>query len=172
MSSYSYSDISGGPGNWMLLFWVIVSWIRELTVVVFLIQSFLSGLADLEEVGKVLSVGEVLVEVILEVLDEVHVLLDEIVSSDSWERESGIIKLPGVDENSWVFAHLGELTIDLHGVIVVLSVTSSAQVVEFNVQVLLRDLKSLFTWLSGFKLDSLGEANNGKSGVEFHFSSN
>jgi hypothetical protein len=179
------SNFSGGPGNWMLLLWVIVGWITELTVVIFLIQSFLGGLANLDEVGKVLSVGEVLIEVILEVLKKVHVLLNEVVSSDSWERESIIIKLPGVNENSWVQSLLlNELFIDLHGIVVMLSVASSGEVVELDVKVLNGDLKSLFAWLVKSRVqlnvqfevwlivsdfDSGGNANECKGSVEFHF---
>lgn len=69
----------------MFSFWIEVGWVSELTVVVLGVQCILSGFGDGNEVGNVLSVGEVLVEVVLEVLEEVHVVLDEVVSSDSWE---------------------------------------------------------------------------------------
>ena len=71
----------------MLLLWVETGWIVELTIVVLGVEGSLGVLADLDEVGDELSVGEVLVKIILEVLDQVHMLLNEVVSSNSWERE-------------------------------------------------------------------------------------
>ena len=56
--------------------WVEFLWILEFSVVIFLVHGLLSGLGNLDEVGDVLSVGEVGVKVILEMLDEVHVFLD------------------------------------------------------------------------------------------------
>ena len=56
--------------------WVEFLWILEFSVVIFLVQGLLSGLGNLDEVGDVLSVGEVGVKVILEMLDEIHVFLD------------------------------------------------------------------------------------------------
>ena len=60
----------------MLSNWVEFLWILEFSVVIFLVQGLLSGLGNLDEVGDVLSVGEVGVKVILEMLDEIHVFLD------------------------------------------------------------------------------------------------
>ena len=81
----------------MVGLWVEVGWVIELTVVVFLIESSLGSGGDSDEVVHMESVGEVLVEVILEVLEQVHVSLNEIVSAYSWEREGLIIEFPGVD---------------------------------------------------------------------------
>ena len=105
--------------------WVELLWILEFSVVIFLVHGLLSGLGNLDEVGNVLSVGEVGVEVILEVLDEVHVFLDEIVSSNSWEGESTVIKFPGVNGNSWFFTLLEEGIVDVHGVVVVNHIEAS-----------------------------------------------
>ena len=69
----------------MLLLWVETGWIRELTIVVLSVEGGLSILADLDEVRDELTVGHVLVEVILKVLNQIHVLLDKVVSSNSWE---------------------------------------------------------------------------------------
>ena len=77
------------------------------------------GLTDGDELINVLLVGEVLVEVILEVLNHVHVLLNEIISSDFLEWEGLVVELIGGDGNLWVLAHLLEGSIDLHGVVVV-----------------------------------------------------
>ena len=56
--------------------WVEFLWILEFSVVIFLVKRLLGGLGNLDEVGDVLSVGEVGVKVILEMLDEIHVFLD------------------------------------------------------------------------------------------------
>ena len=44
-------------------------------------------------------VGDVGVEVVLEVLEHFKVVLDVIVVSDSWEGESFVVQFPGM--NSW-----------------------------------------------------------------------
>ena len=141
----THSELDSSPGGLVLFLWVIGGWIRELTIVVFGVESGLSILADLDEVGDELSVGEVLVEVVLEVLDQVHVLLNEVVSSNSWEGESVVIKLPGVDEKFWVLSEFLELVIDFHGVVIMFSVEFSGEVVELDVELVLRDLETIVT---------------------------
>ena len=102
----SSSDVGGRPR------WVLVSLdlrvgeagIGELTIVVLLEKAGLNSVGDSKEVGVQLAVGQVHVEVILEVLKHVHVLLNEGVSSNSREREGLIEEFPGVD------VHLGGLT--------------------------------------------------------------
>ena len=127
--------------------WVEFLWILEFSVVIFLVKSSLGSLGNLDEVGDVLSVGEVGVKVILEMLDEVHVFLDEIVSSNSWESEGTIIKFPGVNGNSWFGTTLlEEGVVDVHGVVVVNHVEGSREIIELNVQLSLRDIKS---WSTG-----------------------
>ena len=147
------SDVSSGPCNWMFFLWVEVCWIRELTIVILVVECFLGSLANLDEVGNVLSVGEVLVEVILEVLDEIHMLLNEIISSNSWEREGIIIELPGVDENSWVLSLLLKLSIDLHGIVVMCSIASSREIVKLNVELFLRNIDGWLATSSHFSLN-------------------
>ena len=56
--------------------WVEFLWILEFSVVIFLVHGRLGGFGNLDEVGDVLSVGEVGVKVILEMLDEIHVFLN------------------------------------------------------------------------------------------------
>ena len=112
---------SVGPVNWGGVSWVIASWVRELSIVVLSTQLSDNGLADSNEVVHVLHVGDVGVEVVLEMLDQVHVVLDIIVSSNSWEGERFIKELPGVD-GWWLDL---ELTGNLHGVEVVLDVELS-----------------------------------------------
>ena len=69
----------------MISSWIEGGWVSEFSVVVFVVECFLSSLGDLNEVLISLLVGEVLVQVVLHMLDEVHMVLNEVVSSDSWE---------------------------------------------------------------------------------------
>ena len=61
--------------------------VGELTVRILSVQSVLGFLANADEVVDSLAVGKVLVQVVLEVLEDVHVLLNEAVSADARERE-------------------------------------------------------------------------------------
>jgi hypothetical protein len=79
------SQLNVGPSCWMFLKGIIVSWVRELSIMVFDVQISLCGFGNSEEVGDVLLVGEVLVEVVLEVLKFIHMVLNQLVSSNSWE---------------------------------------------------------------------------------------
>lgn len=66
------------------------------------------GVCDSKEVGHVDGVRDVGVEVILEVLKHVHVFVDETISSHSWEGESVVIELPGVNvSKNWSVSGLG-----------------------------------------------------------------
>ena len=103
----------------MLGIWVEVSWVGELSVVVLGVESSLGSPGDNDELINVLLVGEVLVEVILEMLEEVHVLLDEVVSSNSLEGEGLVVKLVGLYSNLWVESLALHLLVDVHGVLVV-----------------------------------------------------
>ena len=105
------------------------------------VNGSLGGESDSDEVINVLLVGEVLVEVILEVLDHVHVLLDEVVSSYLLEWEGLIVELVGGNGSLWVFALLLEGSIDLHGVLVVDLLESSGELRELELHLLLRFLK-------------------------------
>jgi hypothetical protein len=144
-SETRHSEFDVGPGGFVLLLWVESSWIAELTIVVLSVEGGLSILADLDEVGDELSIGHVLVKVVLEMLNEVHVLLNKVVSSNSWEGESGVIELPGVDEKFWVLSEFLELAVDFHGVIIVLSVEFSGEIVQLDVELALRDLETFVT---------------------------
>jgi hypothetical protein len=101
------------------------------------VNGSLGGESNGDELINVLAVGEVLVEVILEVLNHVHVLLDEIVSSDLLEWESMIIKLVGGNSSSWVLSLLLEGTVDLHGVLVVDLLESSRELGELELHLFL-----------------------------------
>ena len=77
--------------------WVVVPWTVEFTVVVFGVEVGSNSGADSGEVVNVLEVGSVLVEVILEMLNHVHLVGDEVVVSNSLERERFIEELKGGD---------------------------------------------------------------------------
>ena len=81
--------------------WIVSSWIIELTIVVLSVEVSSDGIGNSNEVVEEDTVAEVGVKVILEMLEHVHVLLNEAISSNSWEGESGVIELPGVDLEFW-----------------------------------------------------------------------
>ena len=130
-SNNSKFDIA--PGDWMVSGWIKVSWVWEFTVVIFGVHFRLWGFANLNEVLKSLEVGEVLVQVILHMLDKVHMVLDEVVSSNSWESKGIVIKLPGMNIDSWVLSFFVKLSVDLNGIIVMLSIKVSWEEVQFNI---------------------------------------
>ena len=109
----------------MICSWVEVGWISELTVVILVVQCLLCSLGNINEVSKMLLVGEVFVEVVLEVLDEIHVVLDDVISSHSCEREGVVVELPGMDVDSWFFTFSEKSIIDDSGISVSLIVKSS-----------------------------------------------
>jgi len=94
------------------------------------VEVLLDSVSNSEEVGHVDSVRDVSVEVILEVLEHVHVVLNESVSSHSWEGEGGIVEFPGVDL-WWGRSELGG---DEHGVLVVLDVEFSRELVHLPLE--------------------------------------
>jgi len=93
---------------------------------IFGVQTSNDSLGGLDKSFKMDLVGEVLVEVILPVLDFVHTLLNNLVSSNSWERESFIEELPGV--NWWQF--LLKLSGDLDSVLIVLNIKMSGELIH------------------------------------------
>lgn len=102
--SHCHPGCSYGGPSWIdlgLNLWVVSGGIIELTIVVLGVEVGSDGVGDSNEVIEEDAVAEVGVKVILEMLEHVHVLLNESVSSDSWERESGVIKFPGVDLEFW-----------------------------------------------------------------------
>ena len=115
----SRSELNSGPGWVWRVPWIVVSWIVKLSIVVLGVEGSSSSLTDSDELINILAIGEVLVEVVLEVLNHVHVLLNEIVSSDFLEWEGLVVELIGGDGNLWVLTHLLEGSVDLHGVVVV-----------------------------------------------------
>jgi hypothetical protein len=81
----------------MSIFWVVGYWINELTVVILSVQSGLSSFTHNDELINGLLVHEILVDVVLEMLDLIHMLLNEVISSNLLEWESFVIKFPGVN---------------------------------------------------------------------------
>ena len=75
----------------------MVSGIVEFSVVVLGVHVGSDGLGGSEEVSHGDLVGDVGVQVVLEMFEHVHVLVHDVVSSDSWEGESVVIKFPCVD---------------------------------------------------------------------------
>jgi len=89
--------------------------------VVLLVQVGYDGLSDSDEVVNIDEVGDVGVKVILEMLEHSHVILDILVSSDSWEGEGFVEKLVRV--NWWKF--YSKLSSNEDGVVVVLFIEMS-----------------------------------------------
>ena len=117
----------------MVSSWIEVGWVHEFTVVISGVQISLSGFTNLNEVFNSLSVGEVLVQIVLKMLDEIHMVLDEVISSHSWECEGVIIELPSVNTESWVFAIFKKFIVDMHGVIVVSFIKLSREEVQLDI---------------------------------------
>jgi hypothetical protein len=84
-----------------LSFWVEESWINEFTIVVLGQEVGSHGVGDSKEVFHMDGVADVRVKVVLEVLEHVHVLADEIISSDSWESEGLVHEVPGLNLEFW-----------------------------------------------------------------------
>jgi len=121
--------------------WIEEGWVREFSVVVLGVNSSLGSKGNNDELINVLLVGEVLVKVILEMLDGIHMLLDEVVSSDLLEWEGVVIKLPGVDGDLWVLTGLLEGFVDGHGVVVKLFIEFSGEIIELHIELLLGESK-------------------------------
>lgn len=132
--------------------WVMESGISEFTILIFSIESGLSGSGNLDEVINSKAVSEVLVEVILEVLKEVHVFLNETVSTDSWERESLIIIFPSVDSHLRVLTLRLETSVDHHSLFVTKLIEGGGESIEFLIKLFLGNIKGRFT--RSFELNS------------------
>jgi hypothetical protein len=138
-----------GPGLVLLGFSseIVVAGVVEFTIMVLLSEVSLYGVGDSEEVGHMDGVADVSVKVILEVFKHVHVLVDEVISSNSWERESLVVKFPCVNLKFWVGTGLL-----VHGfgnsknVSPVSGIESSGEHINLIVEFLL-SLIQIFTWL-------------------------
>ena len=160
----------------VIVLWIVASWIIELTVVVLGVHVRSDGVGNSEEVGHVLRVGKVLVKVVLEVLEHVHVLLDHCVSSNSWERERLVIKLPGVNVDLWLLTGLGHSTGDVVDVSPVSWVKSSGEhvnlVAELSLVLIKVDAWSLKSALDRSRSGGIGSNSHTeekcKNGGESH----
>ena len=83
-----------------------------------------------EEVVEEEVVGVVGVEVVLEMLEHVHVLLDVFVASDSWEGEGLVVELPGLNVDLAILTSLSELGLDVLGIFPMSFVESSGEHVD------------------------------------------
>lgn len=87
----NHSQLSPGLLLLGLLSWVVSTGIVEFTIVILLVEVSSNGVSGSQEVLHVNLVTDVGVKVVLEVFEHVHVFVDEVISSHSWERESGVI---------------------------------------------------------------------------------
>lgn len=74
-------------------------------------------------------------------LEHVHVLLDELVASNSGEGESLVVELPGVDVDLGILTLLEELSLDVLSVGPVSGVESSGEHVDLVVELFLGLIK-------------------------------
>ena len=101
---------------------------------VLLEEAGLNSVGNSEEVGVQLAVGQVHVEVVLEVLKHVHVLLDEGVSSNSREREGLVEEFPSVDVHLRGLAGSGHFLGNVVGISPVSRVKSSGEHVDLVIK--------------------------------------
>ena len=81
--------------------WIEESWVNKFTIVVLGEEVGSHGVGNSEEVLHMDGVADVGVKVVLEMLEHVHVLADEVISSDSWEREGLVVEVPGFNLEFW-----------------------------------------------------------------------
>ena len=86
-----YSNFNSSPSDLDFLLRVEVGWVWKLALVIFGIESLAGIIGDLEEIGQMLLVGEILIQIIFKMLNHVHVLLNEIVIPDPGEWKCFII---------------------------------------------------------------------------------
>ena len=77
----------------------MISWVI-ITSIVILLSNVLNGLlGGIDESLLVDGIRHICVKVVLIVFDMIHVFVNCVISSNSWEAESFIVKFPGV--NLW-----------------------------------------------------------------------
>jgi hypothetical protein len=130
----------------MSIFWIEGGWVNEFTTMIFGIKGGFSSSTYNDKLINSLTIMEILVKVILEMLDGVHMLLNKIVSSYFFKWEGLIVKIPGVDtvwSSDWLFTLLFELSVDVHGIVIVMLIKASGKIVKFNIQLFLSNRKSI-----------------------------
>ena len=159
--------------------WIEVGWVSKFTVVVLGVKGGLGSLSDDNELSNILLVGEVLVKVIFEMLEGIHMLLDEVVSSDLLEWEGSVIKLPSVNLWVWILTLLLELTVDGHGGVVMSLLEISGEVIDLDVHLIDGDLFTTWGWdesiwvgwvgaIVGWEWNGLRSGGDGDEAGEFH----
>jgi hypothetical protein len=168
------------PSLILLIFWVISGWVNELAVVVLGQEVGSNGVGNSQEVLHMDGVADVGVEVVLEMLEHVHVLAHEVISSDSWEGESLVKELPGLHAELWnlVGSLLLEGVVDVNNVSPVSWVKGSGE--HFHLVLELSDsLVEVDAWglnlneglvsnWSDFELGSGDSTEQHKDGSVFH----
>ena len=161
---------------------IMGSWVIIFTIVILGVKVSSNSLSYSDEVVNIDEVGDVCVEVVLEMLHHVQVRLNVFVSSNSWEWEGTIHKFPCV--NSWYggFHFFG----NLKSVQVVLFIKVSWEHIHLPVEFFFADPKFWLAWsiswgksidngiITGvLKLNSLsGEDSEEHKISEFHFIKN
>jgi len=122
------------------------------------------SLSYLDEISDVDCVTNVSIHIVFEMLEHVHVFLNVLISSNSWEGECSVKKSPGVDLWCW----LSEFTSDLSGVVVVLEVEVSGELVHLPVQLVFAQPESFLagTLLWGKSINDTIITNDGLVGLE------
>ena len=118
-------EFDGGPLWRVVFFRIEQGWVTEFSVVVLSVDSVFGSLADLDKVIDMLLVCEVFIQVVLKVLDHVHFLLHEIVSSHSVPFESLVVQLPCVGLQMGVESLGFQFFVDGHCSIVMLFIEVS-----------------------------------------------
>jgi len=119
----------------------VVSWVIPFSIVIFLTEVSNDSLGGSDEIILINSVRNVGVKVILEVLEHIHVINYGVVSSNSWERECVVVHFPSVD--LWYLS--SDFTSDFEGIIQVLNIKVSRELIDLPSQFIVTDPKSLFT---------------------------
>ena len=126
--------------------WIVGSWVLEFTILIFGVVSGNNCLGGVNKSSEIDFVGDVGVEVVLPVLDFVHTFLNDLVSSNSWEREGGVEELPGV--NWWQF--MLKVFGNLDSILVILNIKMSGELIHLPSELFSVDpealIASTFLW--------------------------
>jgi hypothetical protein len=164
----------------LVLLGVVESWVNELAIVVLGEEVGSHGVGHSEEVLHVHRVADVGVQVVLEVLEHVHVLANVVISSNSWEREGLVVEIPGLNLEFWkvLGSLLLEGTIDVKNVSPVSWVKSSGEHFHLVLE-LTNGLIEVNAWSTGlneglvsnwgvFNLGGSSDTNQKKESGIFH----
>ena len=134
----------------MLSLWIEICWVSKFAVVVLGIDVAADLLSSFNEVVEKNGVGDVEVQVVFELLKVVHPLNNIRISPNSSKGKRSIIQLPSSNPRLFSFiSFLLKLSPDLHGVVIILSIEMSGEIVHLDVHFSRRHLQSFFTGLLG-----------------------